>query len=65
MPHSRSLNRFNRFSAKRRRRVLRAELPMFRESYEEIEKPFNNVEVLKLEALKKEVIADLIESGLD
>ena len=62
MSRSRSLNRFNRFTAKSRRRVLRADLPDLREHSQISSQPFDHADQLRQQALDKEVFVDLLET---
>ena len=63
MSRSRSINRFNRLTAKRRRRALRAEVPSHGDTSTRI-KVINHSFALRDQALKKEVFLDLIEPGM-
>ena len=64
MPRSRALNRFKRFTAKRRRRSLRSDLPRLSENAQKIPKPLKHVNQLKEEAREKELFLDLSEPDL-
>ena len=64
MTRSRALNRFNRFTAKRRRRSLRSEVPSMRDNANRIIKPINHADNLKDQAVEKEASLDLLEPGL-
>ena len=64
MKRSRALNRFKRFTAKRKRRSLRAEVPTLSENAPRIIKPLKHVDQLRAEAIEKEVLLDLSEPSL-
>ena len=59
MQRSRALNRFKRFTAKRKRRSLRSEVPSLSENAPRIIKPLKHVDQLREEAIEKEVLMDL------
>ena len=61
MSRSRALNRFNRFTAKRRRRNLRSDVPSFREDHLKSAKPFDHSDQLVEQAVFKEALLDLAE----
>ena len=58
MQRSRALNRFKRFTAKRKRRSLRAEVPSLSENAPRIIKPLNHVDQLREKAIEKELLMD-------
>tara|TARA_Y100001968_G_scaffold328358_1_gene375359 strand:+ start:1073 stop:1276 length:204 start_codon:yes stop_codon:yes gene_type:complete len=64
MSRSRALNRFNRFTAKKRRRALRSEVPSLRGEEFCMNRQIDHSESLKDEALLKEVSMDLLETEL-
>ncbi len=61
MSRSRALNRFNRFTAKRRRRALRSDVPSLREDFHRESLPVDHSEDLLEKACDKETLLDLIE----
>ncbi len=61
MSRSRALNRFHRFTAKRRRRSLRSEVPTLRENAPRMAKPNNHALELKDQVVHKEIPLDLME----
>ena len=63
MLRSRALNRFKRFTAKRRRLSLRSDVPSLSKNSPRIAKPLNYVNQLKKEAVEKELFLDLSEPG--
>ena len=64
MPRSRALNRFKRFTAKRRRRSLRSDVPSLSENAPRMPKPLKHLNQLKEQALDKELFLDLSEQAL-
>ena len=62
MTRSRALNRFHRFVAKRRRRSLRASLPVSKEENLRIEQFTQDVISIRHQLFKKEVSLDLLET---
>ncbi len=61
MSRSRSLNRFNRQVAKRRRMSLRADLPSLRYEFFKESQSINHSKGLKMDAEEKEIPIDLLE----
>ena len=61
MSRSRALNRFNRFTAKRRRRNLRSEVPSFREDPLKSVNSFDHSDQLIEQAVLKEALLDFAE----
>ena len=64
MTRSRALNRFKRFTAKRKRRSLRSDIPNLRENNHHLPKQSNHSDQLREQALKKEASIDLLEPEL-
>ena len=64
MTRSRSLNRFNRLLAKRRRKSLRADLSGIKEELSTNPKISCQANALKARSLSKEMSLDLLESEL-
>ena len=64
MSRSRSLNRSNRLTAKRRRRVLRSVVPALKEDLRGIVKPVNHSQALILKDSTKEALVDLMDQQI-
>ena len=65
MSHSRSLNRLNRFNAKRRRRSLRSAIPGLDDNSFGIEKTIDQSQDLFLKSIENEIVQDLMEPKLN
>ena len=65
MSRSRSLNRLNRFNAKKRRRGLRSVVPGLGDNVSGIEKTINQSQDLHLKAIENEILQDLMEPKLN
>ena len=63
MAGNRSLNRFNRFIAKRRRRSIRLAVTNFREGIDQGGKFIEQKQSLRMQAWQKDILSDFFEIG--
>ncbi len=61
MKRSRAFNRFNRFTAKRRRNDLRSDVPCMSEEFTKASRPIDQSQELREKALQKEAFSDFLE----
>ncbi len=61
MSRSRALNRFNRVTAKKRRRSLRADVPSLNQEFRSLSSSFDHSLDLLKDAQQKEALFDLME----
>ena len=63
MSRSRSVNRLNRFVAKRRRRDLRSVVPYLQNRFHRFMQPFDHSHKLKEREFVKETMLDLLDTS--
>ncbi len=61
MKRSRAFNRFNRFTAKRRRNALRSDIPCMSEEFSKVSEPIDQSQGLREKALQKEALSDFLD----